>query len=46
MNEIFGNNVNIKRNNIYILTFKMVEYIMKNEIFGAFHEKCGTRDLT
>jgi hypothetical protein len=24
----------------------MVEYIMKKEICGTFHAKCGTRDLT
>jgi hypothetical protein len=24
----------------------MVEYIMKKEICGTFHGKCGTRDLT
>jgi hypothetical protein len=24
----------------------MVEYIMKKEICGKFHAKCGTRDLT
>jgi hypothetical protein len=24
----------------------MVEHIMKKEIFGTFHAKCGTRDLT
>jgi hypothetical protein len=24
----------------------MVEYIMKKEICGIFHGKCGTRDLT
>jgi hypothetical protein len=24
----------------------MVEYIIKKEICGTFHAKCGTRDLT
>jgi hypothetical protein len=24
----------------------MVEYIMKKEVCGTFHAKCGTRDLT
>jgi hypothetical protein len=24
----------------------MVEYIMKKEVCGIFHAKCGTRDLT
>jgi hypothetical protein len=24
----------------------MLEYIMKKEICGTFHAKCGTRDLT
>jgi hypothetical protein len=24
----------------------MIEYIMKKEIFGTFHAKCGARDLT
>jgi hypothetical protein len=31
---------------MYILKFKMVAYIMKKEICGTFHAKCGTRDLT
>jgi hypothetical protein len=30
-----------KRNNIYILKCKMVEYIMKKEICGTFHAECG-----
>jgi hypothetical protein len=35
-----------ERNNIYILKFKMVEYVMKKEICGTFRAKCGMRDLT
>jgi hypothetical protein len=34
------------RNNICILKFKVVEYIMEKEICGTFRAKCGTRDLT